>query len=133
MIIKTAQEMVSFGENFAKTLQPPVALQLIGDVGAGKTTFTQGLAKGLGISEPVTSPSFVISKRYVGKKANLVHYDFYRLDDPGIMVEDLAESLSEKNTVVVVEWGGNIEGILPKDCKKIEIKLRDDGAREVIL
>ena len=133
MIIKSENEMLEFGERFAKSLSFPAVIQLIGDVGAGKTTFTRGLAKGLGISEPVTSPSFVISKRYAGKKADLIHYDFYRLDDPGIMVEDLADSLSEENAVVVVEWGGDVEGLLPEKCKRIEIKLLEDGSREILL
>jgi len=133
MIIKSEKEMLEFGEKFARRLSFPACLQLIGDVGAGKTTFTRGLAKGLGVIDAVTSPSFVISKRYAGEKANLVHYDFYRLDDPGIMAEDLADSLSEKNTVVVVEWGGDVEGVLPEYCQKIQIKLRDDGTREIII
>lgn len=133
MIIKSEKEMLEFGEKFASELSFPACLQLIGDVGAGKTTFTRGLAKGLGVIEAVTSPSFVISKRYAGKKANLVHFDFYRLDDVGIMAEELKEALSEEKTVVVVEWGGDVEGILPEYCQKIQIKLRDDGTREVRL
>ena len=133
MIIKNETEMLKFGERFAGNLNFPAVIQLIGDVGAGKTTFTRGLAKGLGVSEAVTSPSFVISKRYAGEKADLIHYDFYRLDDPGIMVEDLADSLSEENAVVVVEWGGSVEGLLPENCQKIEIKLLEDGSREVLL
>lgn len=133
MKISDEQEMIEFGEKFFDSLKLPAVIELIGDVGAGKTTFTRGLAKGMGISEPVTSPSFMISKKYAGKRGNLTHYDFYRLDDPGIMAEDLADSLLEENSVVVVEWGGDVEGILPTDRKKIEIKLNDDGSREVNL
>lgn len=125
--------MLEFGESFAKKLVFPAVIELIGDVGAGKTTFTRGLAKGLGIEEPVTSPSFMISKKYAGDKANLTHYDFYRLGDPGIMVDDLIDSLSEKNAVVVVEWGEEVENVLPEDRIKILIKLNDDGTREVSL
>ena len=133
MIVRTEEEMMKFGEEFAKTLDFPAAIQLVGDVGAGKTTFTRGLAKGLGVSEAVTSPSFTISKRYAGEKVELVHYDFYRLDDPGIMAEDLNDSLSDLNTVVVVEWGGDVEGLLPENHQKIEIKILEDGSREVKL
>ena len=133
MIIRTEEEMMKFGEEFAKTLDFPAVIQLIGDVGAGKTTFTRGLAKWLGVSEAVTSPSFTISKRYAGEKVELVHYDFYRLDDPGIMAEDLNDSLSDLNTVVVVEWGGDVEGLLPENHRKIEIKILEDGSREVKL
>lgn len=133
MKIHSEDEMLEFGEKFFNSLKLPAVIELVGDVGAGKTTFTRGLAKGMGISEPVTSPSFMISKKYAGTRGNLTHYDFYRLDDPGIMAEDLADSLLEENSVVVVEWGGDVEGILPADRRKIEIKLNDDGSREVIL
>ena len=89
MIIKDADAMQSFGEQFAKTLQVPTVIELLGDVGAGKTTFVQGLAKGLGVQETVTSPSFTISKEYQGNNCRLIHYDFYRLNDPGLMMSDL--------------------------------------------
>ena len=133
MVIKSEEEMLAFGECFAKSLVLPAAIELIGDVGAGKTTFVRGLARGLRVEEPVTSPSFMISKSYAGKRANLVHYDFYRLDNPGIMAEDLFDSLSDSKSVVVVEWGEEVKNILPENRIKIEIKVREDGTREVIL
>ena len=77
--------MIEYGERFAESLHAPVVIELLGDVGAGKTTFTRGLAKGLGVKSTVTSPSFTISKLYQGKKCILAHYDFYRLDEPGLM------------------------------------------------
>ncbi len=64
MIIHSESDMLSFGEEFAKSLTFPAIIELVGDVGVGKTTFTRGLARGLGIREPITSPSFTISKRY---------------------------------------------------------------------
>ncbi len=135
-IIQTETEMMQFGENFAKNLTFPAVIELIGDVGAGKTTFTRGLAKGLGISEPVTSPSFTLSKRYSfpidsQTSGELVHYDFYRLNDPGIMRDEIAETLSVPNTVTVVEWGGDVADLLPKTKHRLEITLREDGSREV--
>lgn len=125
--------MLAFGENFAKTLEFPAVIELIGDVGAGKTTFTRGLAKGLGIKEPITSPSFTISKAYaLPSGGNLVHYDFYRLPDPGLMADDLRETLENKNNIVVIEWGESVAELLPKNHYKIEIRYAGDG-REVIL
>ena len=102
MIIKSEQEMLEFGKNFADNFvknnsDKPSVIELIGDVGAGKTTFTRGLAQGLGAKNEVTSPSFTISKSYAlpnGK--TLTHYDFYRLQDPGLMSEDLAENLIDQ-------------------------------------
>ena len=133
MIITSEQEMLDFGENVGKNLQTNI-IELVGDVGAGKTTFARGLAKGLGIKEPVTSPSFTISKTYAapnGKK--LVHYDFYRLKDPGIMAEDLEESLSDPNSIILVEWADSVADFLPKGHQRITIKYLDDGTREVTL
>ncbi len=125
--------MLDFGENFAKTLKFPAVIELLGDVGAGKTTFTRGLAKGLGIKEPITSPSFTISKVYaLPSGGNLVHYDFYRLPDPGLMADDLSENLANQNNVVVIEWGESVAELLPENHYKIEIRYAGDG-REVIL
>ena len=121
------------GENAAAGPAQKV-IELIGDVGAGKTTFVRGLAKGLGVKEPITSPSFTISKSYAipGGKT-LVHYDFYRLPDPGLMAEDLEENLNDPNSIVIVEWADSVADLLPKDHTKIQIKYCDDGTREVTL
>ena len=133
MKINSEQEMLTFGENLGRQ-DPPRIIELIGDVGAGKTTFTRGFAKGLGIKEPVTSPSFTISKSYTyGKNQTLTHYDFYRLADPGIMKDDLEESINAPNNITIVEWGESVSDILPKNHTVIKIIYNDDGSREVIL
>jgi len=140
--------MLELGRKVAANLQLPVAIELVGDVGAGKTTFTRGLAEGLSVSEPVTSPSFTISKRYSfpldlkrcknynayktkSTSGELVHYDFYRLGDPGIMRDELAETLREPNSVVVVEWGGAVAELLPEEHLRLDITLNPDGSRDV--
>ena len=134
MIINSEQEMLDFGADFAKSLNNQV-IELLGDVGAGKTTFTRGLAQGLGIKEPITSPSFTISKSYALPNSNgrLIHYDFYRLPDPGLMLDDLQENLNNPENVIIVEWGESVANILPENRTKIEIKYNDDNSREVIL
>ena len=134
MIINSEQEMLDFGANFAKSLNSQV-IELLGDVGAGKTTFTRGLAKGLGIKEPITSPSFTISKSYALPNSNgrLVHYDFYRLPDPGLMLDDLRENLENSENIIVIEWGESVENILPENRTQIKIKYNNDNSREVIL
>ena len=124
--------MLEFGKNFAQNM--PHIIELVGDVGAGKTTFVRGLAKGLGIKEPITSPSFTISKTYACPDGRtLTHYDFYRLDNPGIMKEDLEESIENPNNITIVEWGESVSDILPKDHTIINIVYGDDDSREVIL
>ena len=132
MKIASEQEMLEFGKQFAKKLtNSPAIIELIGDVGAGKTTFVRGLAEGLGITEPITSPSFTISKTYACPSGqNLVHYDFYRLSDPGIMQDDLKDSI-DSNDFVIVEWGNSVQNILPKERIKIKIDYNEDNSREV--
>lgn len=142
--------MLKFGQTFAENLSFPAVIELVGDVGAGKTTFTRGLAMGLGIKEAVTSPSFTISKRYsfslnqeCCKKYNislnsqpvgeLIHYDFYRLGDPGIMRDELADALSLPCAVIVVEWGESITDLLPPSKYRIEFNYLDEQARELTI
>ena len=131
MVIKDTEAMQNFGMQFAQTLQAPTVIELLGDVGAGKTTFVQGLAKGLGVQENVTSPSFTISKEYQGNNCRLVHYDFYRLNDPGLMMSDLLDKLHDPHNIIVIEWGKNVTNILPKKHPKIAFQCLDDGSRLV--
>lgn len=136
MKISSEQEMLAFGEEFAKSLKerqnPPFTIELIGDVGVGKTTFTRGFAKALGVKEPVTSPSFTISKTYaLPNHQTLVHYDFYRLLDPGLMADNLAEQLNNPDSIVLIEWGAEVENLLPENTIKITISYNDDNTREI--
>lgn len=122
--------MMDFGRALAAQLTLPCAIELRGDVGVGKTTFVRGLADGLGITEPVTSPSFTISKHYaLPTGGELIHYDFYRLDDPGLMSDELADTLSQPDSLVVIEWGGDVAQLLPADTIQLNFALQDDGSR----
>ena len=127
------QQMIDFGKTLAKTVKIPAVIELVGDVGAGKTTITKGLAQGLGIDEEITSPTFTLSKRYTfhhaGKDCFLVHYDFYRLNDPGIMSEDLLENIHDPNTLTVIEWGDSVSDLLPEDHLRFHIN--EDGSRSI--
>ncbi len=131
MLIHSESEMLKYGQKLGGELKAPIVLELLGDVGVGKTTLTRGIALGLGINENITSPTFTVSKEYSGKNCRLVHYDFYRLSDPGIMSEDLAETISDPDTVTVIEWGQSIQDILPAKHKTIEIKYIDEDTREI--
>jgi hydrolase, P-loop family len=129
------QQMIDFGKALAKTVKIPAVIELVGDVGTGKTTITKGLAQGLGIDEEITSPTFTLSKRYAfhhaGKDCFLVHYDFYRLNDPGIMSEDLLENIHDPNTLTVIEWGDSVSDLLPEDHLRFYINLNEDGSRSI--
>ena len=128
-------DLISFGRKIGAKITAPAVIELVGDVGSGKTTFTRGIAEGLGIKEPVTSPSFTISKRYAYAKNNheqyLVHYDFYRLPNPGLMAEDLAESLSDPNTITIIEWADTVANLLPKNRLTYRITINNDGSRTI--
>ena len=133
MKIASEEEMLKFGKSFGENLRAPIVIELVGDVGAGKTTFVRGLADGLGVKEAVTSPSFTISKSYAFPGGTLVHYDFYRLPDPGLMSEDIAESITDSTAIVIVEWADSVENLLPANRTRIEINYTDDGSREIKL
>lgn len=129
--INSTDEMITFGEEIGRQISGGMVLELIGDVGAGKTTFTKGLAKGLDISETVQSPTFTISRVYEGGKLTLSHYDFYRLNDYGIMEMELAENLSNPKNVTVVEWAGDLAEILPKKHLKLVFESLSENQRKV--
>jgi len=134
MKVDSEQSMLDLGKSFAGRIKRPAVIELVGDVGVGKTTLVRGLAEWLGVTEAVTSPSFTISKAYaLPDGGRLVHYDFYRLNDPGLMAEDLEENLADKRNVVVIEWGESVGEILPEERMRVEIKYNEDGTREVTL
>lgn len=138
MRVNSELEMIKLGQIFGQHVHVPAVFELIGDVGVGKTTFTKGLAQGLGASDEVTSPSFTLSKRYNfsrndGARGELVHYDFYRLSEPGIMCEELADTLTKPENVTVIEWGGDVARLLPTSKYQLTINLCEDGSRDITL
>ena len=105
-------------------------IELIGDLGSGKTAFVRGLVRGMGSDDQVRSPSFTLSNQYRAGKLTLHHFDFYRLKEPGIMARELAEILEDPHAIVVVEWGGIAEAILPQDRLTVRIRPTGDTSRQ---
>jgi len=136
MIIEvfSEDEMKVFGARLGALLLGGEVIELVGDVGAGKTTLTKGIATGLAVTEDVQSPSFTISRVYDGRD-NLIlsHYDFYRLADAGIMANELQETLGDSRTVTILEWGGVVEGILPTDRLTIQIESPTENSRRLLI
>lgn len=122
---------MQIGEKLGEQLKGGEIIELIGDVGAGKTVFTKGLAKGAGSPDNVASPSFTISRVYSGDIFDIHHFDFYRLTDPGIMKADIAEIAGEENRVVVVEWSDIVRDVLPSNRYVVEIQSTGDDSRKV--
>lgn len=128
----SADETIAFAERLAKQLKPGSVLTLEGDLGAGKTTFTKGLARGLGVSRVVNSPTFTIIKEYQGTTLPLYHMDVYRLNEESD--EDLGfEDYFYGEGVTVVEWASQIQAVLPSDRLEIFIKRETDEGRSLLL
>ncbi len=116
-------ETQSFAADLANSLPASIVIALIGNLGSGKTTFTQGFAKGLGISENVGSPTFKLVSEYDGQKGKLIHVDAYRLegidDFLNIGGEDI---LATPKAIILIEWGDKLESILPPDAIRISFE-----------
>jgi tRNA threonylcarbamoyladenosine biosynthesis protein TsaE len=110
------------GELLAGELRGGKVICLSGDLGSGKTTFTQGLLKGLKVRGPYTSPTFVIMKKY---KNNIFHFDVYRVGDKDILNLGWEEIIADKNNVIIVEWADRIKKIVPKKCLWVKFELVD--------
>jgi tRNA threonylcarbamoyladenosine biosynthesis protein TsaE len=126
-ICHTAEELITCGECFGKMLIDGDVVALFGDLGAGKTTFTQGIARALAVDEPVTSPTFNIVSLYKGK-INFVHIDAYRLD-----VKENLNVLEYvcRPFVIVIEWPQNLPEMKDEITKNVQISMDNDGSRKV--
>lgn len=124
--IDSRDEMIELGKIIGELAYPNLLLTLNGDLGAGKTTLTKGIAIGLGISSIVSSPTFTIMKVYEGR-LTLYHLDVYRIDDSSNDFE--LEEYFEDDGVCVIEWAKNVSDLLPDDRIDIDIKDLGDDKR----
>lgn len=132
--VNSEQQMQQFGIQLGQHLHGGEVIELIGDVGAGKTTLVRGIARGFGVTETVQSPSFTISRVYdTDSGKQLVHYDFYRLHDAGIMADELAEIVGRDTSVAVIEWAGVVEHVLPEDRLSISITSPTPNDRHLVI
>jgi tRNA threonylcarbamoyladenosine biosynthesis protein TsaE len=136
IITKSEKETYNIAKKFAKTLKGGDVIGLIGDLGAGKTIFTKGLAAGLGIKQTVNSPTFVLMKIYPVKNhksiKQICHIDAYRIiniqEASNIGIE---EYLNNKNTLTIIEWADNIKNILPAGTINIKITNTGNNKRKI--
>lgn len=122
-------EMVSLGRKMAQELKAGSVLALRGDLGAGKTHFTKGIAAGLGCSAEVTSPTFTLVHEYAGGRLPLYHYDFYRMASEDEVLRTGWDEYLDENGVVVVEWPDKFPGLLPGNASWLEFEHCDGGRR----
>ena len=133
IITNSPAETERFAEEFAKSLNGGEIIAFKGSMGMGKTCFTRGLAKGLGLSGQVTSPTFALVNEYIGGRLNLYHFDMYRIEG----WEDLYScgffDYMETGGVIAAEWSENIEAALPDNTIKVTLKRIDDNSREIVI
>lgn len=132
VITKSAEETMIVAEKFGKSINRPCVISLEGDLGAGKTTFAKGFAKGIGINETITSPTFTILNEYNGKKNNLYHFDMYRLSGLDEAVALGFEEYFNKDNlegIVLVEWAENVQGLLPDEHYKVSFLRKSEDER----
>ena len=126
MIIETnsTQETKELGKKMAERAKPGDVFTLVGDLGVGKTVFTQGIAEGLGIDEPVNSPTFTIVQEYESGRMPFYHFDVYRIGDPEEMDEIGFDDYIYGDGLCLIEWADLIEEILPE--KRVAIRIEKD-------
>ncbi|MCW3100382.1 MAG: tsaE [Chthonomonadaceae bacterium] len=115
-----------WGRTLGASLKAGDVIALIGDLGAGKTTLTQAIARGMQISEPVTSPTFALAQEYAGRMP-LFHFDPYRLDTPEAFAEIGFDDYFERGGVMVIEWADKIAPLLPDERLTLTLSIADDG------
>jgi tRNA threonylcarbamoyladenosine biosynthesis protein TsaE len=127
---ETAEETRAVGEALAGLLEAGDAVVLTGELGAGKTTLVQGVARGSGVQAHVVSPTFTLVREYAGR-LDLAHVDVYRLDRVQDVVDLGLDELGDGRSVLLVEWGDAIEELLPGDRLRVELTTADPLGGEV--
>jgi len=124
------EEMIALGEHIAAMLPPRALVFLIGNLGAGKTTLSKGIAKGLGVASPdeVSSPTFTLIHEY-GDPVRLYHIDLYRIEEPRQFFTLGLEEIIEREAVVLIEWPEKFDRFLPPEHWTIRIEMEGEGRR----
>jgi len=129
-IVNNLNETKTLAKHFANTLKAGDVVLFNGDLGAGKTTFVQFVLNELGVSVQVNSPTFAILKTYNGKFV-FNHFDFYRINTDEAVEAGFDEILTNKQTVKFIEWGQNVEPLLPNNVITININFISETVREI--
>jgi tRNA threonylcarbamoyladenosine biosynthesis protein TsaE len=131
VITKSASETRALGEKLAGRLQPGDVLLLEGDLGAGKSELTRGIAKGLGVTETVTSPSFTILNVYESGRCPLYHFDWYRLESAEELYELGMDEYLGGDGIAVVEWPGRCPDAVPEGAVRIRMTAAGENERMI--
>ena len=129
----SADETQALGKKLAESLRPGDVIAYFGDLGAGKTAFTRGIAEGLGVSEQVTSPTYTIVNEYLSGRLPLFHFDMYRLSSPEELFEIGWEDYLERGGICAVEWSENVSGAFPSGTIKVKLDKIDESVRRITI
>jgi tRNA threonylcarbamoyladenosine biosynthesis protein TsaE len=127
----SSEQTEQLGALMGANLKGGEVVELTSDLGGGKTTFTRGLVRGTGSSDKVGSPTFTLSREYTAPHFKVVHFDFYRLQEAGIVADELAEVVGDNLYVVVVEWGDIVHDVLPEKRLTVQFILAGDDKRRL--
>ena len=132
MISRSVEETERLGADLARALRPGDVVALIGEIGAGKTTFVRGLAQGLGVpASSVASPSFVLVRQYTSGRIPLYHADLFRLDSLPQAANVGLEDYYEKGGVTLIEWANQVPGVLPEEFLEVRFEVVSPEARRL--
>ena len=123
--------MRAFALGIGCNLKGGELIELVSDLGGGKTTFVKGLAEGAGSRDHVSSPSFTIRNDYAAKDFAIAHFDFYRLNEPGIIKDMLEEIMGDPSCVTVIEWAGLVKDVLPENHIRLTIQVVGETGRKI--
>jgi tRNA threonylcarbamoyladenosine biosynthesis protein TsaE len=132
-VSKSKEETQAFGARMGAVLKPGDVICLEGALGAGKTTLAQGIARGLGVIEDVTSPTFTIIQEYLSGRMPLRHFDFYRIETPEEIQHLGFEDYLDSDGVVLTEWHENLGDYAPTDRIRVQLSLNEDASRQIVI
>ena len=121
------------GKIIGGNLRGGEVIELLSDIGGGKTTISKGIAEGAGSKDLVSSPSFTLCNEYMTPSFKIYHFDFYRLTEPGIIKQELQEVLNDSKDVTLIEWPDTVENILPTSKIVIQLTSADETKRAITI
>lgn len=129
--IQTVAEMIDCGESVGRALLGGETIALNGDLGAGKTHFCKGIAKGVGASESVSSPTFSLVNEYRSGRIPVFHFDFYRLESAEELLQIGWEDYLDEEGIVLVEWAEKFPEVLPEETRNCQFEILDESTRSL--
>lgn len=129
---ESALQTEKIGNILAKSIPYGSVIAMFGDLGAGKTAFTRGFTKGMGISSDVSSPTFALVNEYRGEKKTLYHFDMYRISGWDDLYSTGYFDYLDEGASLIIEWSENIEAVLPEDCIRVTISKTENTDERII-